>query len=192
MAYLLPSWSETFCCDSCLKKKIANNFSSFLSSNTAESIMTRVPQGLVLRPLLFNLYINDMHKSSAGLRFINFADDSTIFSSSNDLMYLVNLVNVELRSLDSVIANKLCLNLNKTKYKVFSHNVVPEGIHVSLWGKQLSKVDHILFLVIHIDEKMTFKHHVQGDACKKISKPLGVIYRIKSYIPYFALSSIYF
>ena len=88
------------------------------SSKTVDSTM-RVPQGSVLGLLLFNLYNNYMHKSSAGLIFMNVDDDSTVFSSSNNLLYLFNLVNVELRSLDSwVVVNKLSLILNKMKYSL--------------------------------------------------------------------------
>ena len=55
------------------------------SSNTAD-LSIRVPQGSVLGPLLLYMYIYDKHTSSAGLRYI-FVDDSTVFSSSIDLMY---------------------------------------------------------------------------------------------------------
>ena len=74
-----------------------------------------VPQGSILDPLLFVLYINDMANSSNLLTFILFADDTNLFYSSTNLKHLENIVNVELSRVSTWFqANKLSLNAKKT------------------------------------------------------------------------------
>ena len=76
--------------------------------------------GSILGPLLFLLYINDISNSSNLVNFILFADNTSIFSSGNDLCKLVHNANQELIKLSTWFkANKLYLNLKKTKYILF-------------------------------------------------------------------------
>ena len=94
-------------------------------------IETGVPQGSILGPLLFIIYMNDVHKVSAGLEFILYADDTTITSplcsfthGGNDDIGVVRvaLINLELlKILDWLAVNKLSLNVQKTKFIIF-HN----------------------------------------------------------------------
>ena len=89
------------------------------------SITCGVPQGSVLGPLLFLLYINDIHKSSTLLKFILFADDTTILFSAQSLTELTSKLNSELKFVaDWFRANKLSLNIVKTNYIIFRHSVV--------------------------------------------------------------------
>ena len=84
-----------------------------------------VPQGSILGPLLFILYINDIAKCSEILRLILFADDTNIFYSNSDTSEIENVVNTELCKLSTWFkANKLSLNATKTNFIIFGYKKV--------------------------------------------------------------------
>lgn len=81
-----------------------------------------LPQGSFLSPKLFNIYINDICKSSQLLRFILFADDTNIFASGANLQQLLQTVTLEFTKVNQWLKqNKLALNLNKSKFIIFSN-----------------------------------------------------------------------
>ena len=76
-----------------------------------------VPQGSVLGPLLFLIYINDIHNSSAKLSFYLFADDTSLLYADTDLKSLEKTVNSELLKVSDLLnANKLTLNARKSNF----------------------------------------------------------------------------
>ena len=82
------------------------------------SIICGVPQGSILGPLLFLIYVNDLHKESLILTPVMFADDTNLFLSNKDISKLFNDMNVELQKMSIYFkANKLSLSLNLAKAK---------------------------------------------------------------------------
>ena len=76
-----------------------------------------VPQGSILGPLLFILYVNDLPDCLQNSNCILFADDTTIYCQSQNINTLYNNMNHELETLnDWFMANKLSLNINKPKH----------------------------------------------------------------------------
>ena len=86
----------------------------------AETTLWGVPQGLVLGPLIFLLYINDIYKSSSLFAFCLFADDTSIIIANNNLKELETLVNRELGNVNEWLkVNKLSLNIKKSNFLIF-------------------------------------------------------------------------
>ena len=96
-------------------------FVQYDSVCSAHSVIScGVPQGSILGPLLFLIYINDLCNVSKVLDFILFADDTNIFFSHRNEDYLQNTLNVELDNVTNWCqANRLSINIKKSKFMIF-------------------------------------------------------------------------
>ena len=128
-----------------------------------------VPQGSILGPLLFLIYINDLPKS-LNLMTILFADDTSLISSHNNLNSLENIVNQNLNEATSwFIANKLTLNAKKTRAILFNHkNELRPKFQIAntsvsyIHEKAIKKEDRwFKFLGFRLDEKLSWKYHIE-------------------------------
>ena len=80
-------------------------------------MLTGVPRGSVLGPLLFLIYINDIYNSSEELSFHLFPDDANLLYADKDLRSLGSVVKIELQKIcDWLNANKLTINAKKIKF----------------------------------------------------------------------------
>lgn len=112
---VLLNWFRSYLCDRKQFVVIRNVHSTYLPINCG------VPQGSILGPLLFIIYINDLCKASDKLRFILYVDDTNIFCSHKDPTTLMHIVSNKLFKVRTwFCANKLLLNVNKTASILFS------------------------------------------------------------------------
>ena len=167
----------------------------FVSVNNCNSstlpITCGVPQGSLLGPLLFITYINDIQKSSNLLSFILFADDSNIFFSHENANQLLRTVNSELKNVtDWIKANKLSLNLQKTNYMLFSNKINSLPGAIIFDNAALVNVSTTKFLGVFIDEKLSWKTHIDN-ICKTISRNIGIINKLKYFLPSRTLLTLY-
>ena len=155
-----------------------------------QNVNCGVPHGSLLGPLLF-IYINDFCKSSDVLSFILFADDSNLFYSHRNPNSLVNVVNSELDKVTQWIkANKLSLNLQKTKYMLFSNSIDTLPKNIIFDDTPLEVVSFIKFLGISVDNKLSWKYHIDN-TCKIISQNIGIINKLKFHFPTSSLLMLY-
>ena len=153
-----------------------------------------VPQGSVLGPLLFLLYINDLPNISCKLKFFLFADDTNIYYESNDLKEIEKIVNQELKHLSEWLnVNRLALNVKKTNFVIFRSNRKPANHNVTLIlnRKALEQKDHVKYLGIYMDQHLNWKYQI-SHVSKKVSRGVGILSKLRHFLNTKLLCNIYY
>ena len=168
-------------------------------------LSTGVPQGSILGPLLFIIYMNDISVACSNFKAILYADDTNLISSLcsfNTNVYpcdvnpndISNNINVELKAIQEwLLINKLSLNIKKTKFMVFHHpqrnieNIVPR---LKFHDTEVERVSEFNFLGLTIDEHLSWRPH-QDKISSKLSRTIGVLNRLKRQLPSYILRMLY-
>ena len=161
------------------------------SSSNILTTVCGVPQGSVLGPLLFILYINDICRVSNVLNLILFADDTNLFRTGSDLSILCNEMSTEMNKLYTWFnVNKLSLNIAKTNYMIFSNKKPISNVSVRINNVEIDRVNCTKFLGVLIDNRLTWKEQiskVKGKLCKSVA----ILFRCNRLINENALRTIY-
>lgn len=169
---------------------VANNVSSNL-----EEIHCGVPQGSVLGPLLFLVYVNDISSVTEDSSLKLFADDTNLFVFARTYEQLQHKANMCLNNLQTwFVANKLSLNIEKTNFTIFAlkdKNNVKNSVKLSIGGQLIKHVDCCKYLGVFVDEKLCWREHIDY-IYKKLVKFTSLFYKIRHMLPYACLRTMYF
>ena len=121
-----------------------------------------VPQGSVLGPPLFLIYVNDLPNISEVLQFYLFADDTSIYFETDSLLTLQKVVNRELRKVRKWLEAIFSLNISKTNYVIFHSKVrkIDEFTGIKIGSKTIKRENYVKYLGILVDSTLTWKPHI--------------------------------
>jgi hypothetical protein len=152
--------------------------------STEMSVRTVVPQGSILEPLLFLIYINDIENCSTILSFVLYADDTNAFYSNSCLKTLASTIQNEMNEVVQWLnANKWSINASKTKFVIFKskNKSQHQEIIVKINNDIVEQVPCVKFLgVLLIDQELTWKNHISS-VLKNIIKSAGLIAKLRHF-----------
>ena len=152
-------WFRSYLNDHLVQTEIDGNISN------SKPIVVGVPQGSILGPLPFLIYINDFPKCLTLGKAIMFADDTNLFLNSSSYQALYEVTNTQLKHVKVWLSvNKLTLNTDKILYIAFrTPNSLPppSALSIQFKNKHLKRVNTCKFLGLTINEHLSWKPHMQ-------------------------------
>ena len=165
------------------------------SKSKTNTVSCGVPQGSVLGPLFFLLFINDLPNCCPTGKVRIFADDTNVFfhcNSTEELIETATIIMTELHSWFS--ANKLTLNTDKSSFTIFKTkqkiiNNLPA--YIEFLDSKIERTSYVKYLGVFIDEHLTWDIHI-NEICTKLKSLFHIFYNIRDYLSIDNIKTIYY
>jgi hypothetical protein len=191
---LTLEWFRNYLTGRTQRVKIVNGKGDKATSDTL-MVTHGVPQGSILGPLLFLLYVNDLNKQLKNAITISFADDTTIYVSDSCIedVYIKLYDNI-LILIDWSKANKLSLNLTKTNYMLFQPKKKKNEFNIPdiiVDSNRINRVKSLKFLGICLDENLNWTEHI-NQVSSRLKQNCYLLNNVKYFLPKKHLLALYY
>ena len=139
------------------------------------------------------LYVNDLGMTSDVIFIVMFADDTIMFINGTDAAAISSKFNNELMNVATWLqTNELSLNVDKSNFMIFKDNKKDaSNVYIEIGGRSISQVCETKFLGVTIDDKLTWKCHIENIS-RKISKSIVIIYKLTPFVNNKTLLDLYY
>lgn len=171
-------------------------FTSYLSGRTQATVLNGVtsdkkcinigvPQGSILGPLLFSIFVNDLPKILS-CKTTLYADDTALTYSCDNVDEMCNILNENLSQVDLWLRkNQLSLNVSKSKYMICGTKHCVEKfntMNLMIRNVPIERVDSYKYLGVWFDSQLKWDINITN-ICKKVSQRIGLIRRLRHFVP---------
>ena len=172
-----------------------NQYTSINDANsTSEKVMYGVSQVSVLGPLLFIIFVNDLHVSIKNSKVHHFADDTNLLLINKSLKQIKKLINHDLYLLVQWLrSNKISLNTSKTEILIFrpKGKSITKHLNFRISDEKINTSSTVNYLGVLLHENLQWQTHIDS-LITKLSRAVGLLSKIRYYVPKYLLRTIYF
>ena len=157
-----------------------------------QEIIKGVPQGSILGPVLFNIFINDIFHFVQKSKLYNYADDNTLSNASCSIPDLVRTLEEDSLSLIKWFSiNQMKANPENFQAMTLGHKTHKNNLNFKFNGIVIQSEDEVKLLGVNLDFLLSFNSHIRS-MCRKASKQLNVLKRLGKYLNKLGRLTIYY
>ena len=155
---------------------VSNFLSDFLT------LLSGVPQGSILGPILFNIFLNDLLSTLKLSNLFNFADDNSISTTADNTDHLLLTLKHESElAVKWFTENQMTINPDKFQAMILQNSKNYEPVKLEIGSAKIETKNTVKLLGITIDNKLNFEEHI-SELCKKASMQLNTISRLQRFM----------
>ena len=183
------NWFQSYLCERLQYTQIKDSESSL------KAVSHGVPQGSVLGPLLFILFINHMHTSVKHSKVHHYADDTNLLLTSNSLKKINRQINHDLSLITHWLrANKISLNTTKTEIIILrpkKKQQITKHLNFRISGQNVNTCSSVKYLGVMLQDTLEWNLHL-NILNLKLNRAIGLLCKIRHYVPEFLLKTLYY